>query len=48
MDVVDEAVGVGLDAILINSSLNKDKKTNVPRFDNWESIYKYIDKKYNN
>ena len=48
VEVIDKAISIGLDAILITSSLNVDRETKGQRFSNWDSIYKYIDKKYNN
>ena len=46
--VVDEAVNIGVDAILITTSLNEGRETKGQRLSDWNSIYEYIDEKYNN
>lgn len=46
IDVVNKAIDEGIDAILITSILNKDRECKVSRFDDWDSIYEYITKKF--
>ena len=46
IDIIDEAKDIGVDSILVSSSLNRGKKTKGKRVNNWNEIYKYISKKY--
>lgn len=46
IEMVDKAKEMGIDSILISSSLNKGKKTKGKRVNNWQEIHKYISKKY--
>ena len=46
-DIINNALDNGIDGILVNSSLNIDKECKANRFDDWYSIYNYIENKYN-
>lgn len=46
-DIINNALENGIDGILVNSSLNIDKECKANRFDDWYSIYNYIENKYN-
>ena len=46
IDIIDEAKDMGVDSILVSSSLNRGKKTKGKRVNNWNEIYNYISKKY--
>lgn len=46
VDTVDRAKDLGVDSILVSSSLNKEKRVKGKRVNSWKEIHKYISGKY--
>lgn len=48
VDEVNKALELGINAILVTSPLNVNRKCSTKRFKSWSLIYKYIEQKYGN
>ena len=48
VDEINKALELGINAILVTSPLNVNRKCSAKRFNNWSLIYKYIEQKYGN
>ena len=48
VDEINKALELGINAILVTSPLNVNRKCSAKRFKNWSLIYKYIEQKYGN